>query len=141
MPMREGRELLGRPLSRRESEALAMYALFPLYKVVAYHMGIQEHTVRDHFWAARAKLGVPTNIDAYRKMGASRVVTVAREVIYERDGGRCHACGTRVPRDAFDLDHLVPLAAGGNHVPENLAVACVKCNRGRRRFAQLRLVG
>jgi len=63
----------GEALSRRQTEALAIYAMLPLCKSVAHQMGISEHTVRDHLWAARAKLGVPTNIDAYRKLGWLRV--------------------------------------------------------------------
>jgi 5-methylcytosine-specific restriction endonuclease McrA len=35
------------------------------------------------------------------------------------------------------LDHIVPLAAGGEHVPENLAVACRPCNASKKDRALL----
>lgn len=68
---------------------------------------------------------------------------VSGAYIFDRDGGRCHICRARCPRDVFHLDHLIPIADGGQHAPENLAVSCPGCNlsRGRRGAAQLLLVG
>lgn len=79
---------------------------------------------------------------ASRKRG-ERAEHVSRAYIYNRDGGRCHICGTKRPPNDFHLDHLIPLADGGQHAPENLAVACPSCNtaRGRRGAAQLLLLG
>lgn len=73
----------------------------------------------------------------------SRQERVSRAYIIERDGGRCHACGKKCRDDEIHLDHLVPLARGGTHAPENLAVACARCNlsRGARGEAQLLLLG
>jgi 5-methylcytosine-specific restriction endonuclease McrA len=68
------------------------------------------------------------------------VERVDRQEIYKRDKGRCHHCRKRCSPTQFDLDHLVPLASGGPHCPDNVAVACPSCNRSRG-FAQLRLVG
>lgn len=69
----------------------------------------------------------------------------------ERDGWKCHLCGCKVPKvagtarnmDGATVDHLVPLAQGGEHVWENVALAHRRCNisRGARGVAQLRLVG
>jgi 5-methylcytosine-specific restriction endonuclease McrA len=69
--------------------------------------------------------------------------------ILRRDGWRCHICGRSTPerlRGTFDdpapeLDHIIPLAAGGNHTRINTACACRKCNRqkGARPLGQLRL--
>ena len=38
-------------------------------------------------------------------------------------GFRCAYCGKRVGFAQRRIDHLMPLAAGGRHVPENLGVA------------------
>lgn len=78
-----------------------------------------------------------------RKLNAPVIEHFSREGIYERDGGRCHICHRLVPRSDFHLDHLVPLAHGGDHAPRNLAVAHPLCNHKRGAGwlpAQLRLI-
>lgn len=45
-------------------------------------------------------------------------------------GDRCFYC----PRDlngGGELDHKTPLSRGGTHWPENLALACLGCNRDK----------
>src|SRR4051794_18301682 len=50
----------------------------------------------------------------------------------ERDGPNCIWCGGEPwPRD-MTVEHLVPRSRGGRTQPENLAVACRRCNRARR---------
>lgn len=80
-------------------------------------------------------------------VGLSGSITL-REVA-ERDGWRCHLCGKKVPDrpsavNPLDptIDHLIPLSAGGEHVPENVALAHRRCNSIRQHTgpAQLRLV-
>lgn len=69
----------------------------------------------------------------------------------ERDKWRCHICGDRVlkragkakqPRGAT-VDHLIPIADGGTHTWDNVALAHRSCNtsRGAGGIAQLRLTG
>ena len=71
--------------------------------------------------------------------------------IFERDGWRCHICkcltlpakrGTNHAK-APVIDHIVPLARGGEHSRVNVACACWKCNasKGSRDMGQLRLFG
>ena len=56
--------------------------------------------------------------------------------VFQRDGWRCQLCGLKTPRarrgtihpDAPELDHIVPLALGGDHVWHNVQCACRKCN-------------
>ena len=58
---------------------------------------------------------------------------VARHAIFAADGHRCQICGSKTsgvwpaPTSAT-IDHIVPLARGGHHVPENLQTACLSCN-------------
>lgn len=71
--------------------------------------------------------------------------------VFDRDGWRCHLCGRKTPKDlrgttddrAPELDHIVPLAAGGDHSYENAACACRRCNRekGARPLGQMLLFG
>ena len=54
--------------------------------------------------------------------------------IFERDGMVCYLCGVKL-KDGFDsspdsptLDHVIPLARGGSHAPDNLKPCCFACN-------------
>lgn len=71
--------------------------------------------------------------------------------VFERDGWRCHLCKIRTPKRlrgttddrAPELDHIIPIAAGGKHTYENTACACRLCNRkkGSKPLGQLLLFG
>lgn len=61
-------------------------------------------------------------------------MTVAE--LRERDGGDCSVCGRIVDfsckfphPDSPSVDHVVPLSRGGANAPDNLALACLGCNR------------
>jgi len=60
------------------------------------------------------------------------------EVLFERDRGRCHLCGRKVlvrglKRDPLgpSIDHLVPIALGGEHSYANTALAHMRCNMAK----------
>lgn len=60
---------------------------------------------------------------------------VNRFEIFERDGWVCGVCGdaidptlVRPDMRSVSLDHIVPLARGGDHVPENCQAAHLGCN-------------
>lgn len=71
--------------------------------------------------------------------------------IFERDGWLCGLCGCKTPKgkrgtydaNAPELDHIVPIAAGGAHVRSNVQCACRACNmaKGKKPLGQLRMVG
>ena len=63
-----------------------------------------------------------------RERSAPVVEAIDRHVIYARDGGVCHLCRRRVSARSFTLDHLIPLAKGGEHAAFNVAVAHRRCN-------------
>jgi len=72
----------------------------------------------------------------YRAMRrAAFVKKVDREKVFKSDGYKCHICGRRTdpalkfphPRSPT-IDHLIPLARGGKHEPENCRTACFQCN-------------
>ena len=46
----------------------------------------------------------------------------------------CAACGalTRYP-DGFELDHVVPLAAGGADTDDNCQILCIACHESKTR--------
>ena len=51
---------------------------------------------------------------------------VIRRRILMRDGHRCQQCGATAP---LEIDHIRPLAEGGDHCDDNLRVLCRPCNR------------
>lgn len=51
-----------------------------------------------------------------------------RSRIYERDGHRCHYCGSN---QRLSLDHIIPRSKGGTHEDENLVTCCKSCNSAK----------
>ena len=93
---------------------------------------------------------------AARKKGKARrrgatVETVDPVKDFDRDKWRCQACGVKTPRakrgtydgNAPELDHIVPLAKGGEHSYRNTQLLCRCCNGRKSDGAggQLRLFG
>jgi 5-methylcytosine-specific restriction endonuclease McrA len=57
--------------------------------------------------------------------GTHSAADVAR--IRSEQGNRCFWCGEPLGR-RWHLDHYIPLSKGGSNWPENLDVACARCN-------------
>jgi len=61
--------------------------------------------------------------------------------IYERQGGRCYYCRTKIGFSRtpfewngevvrrFQIEHAQPVSRGGTDAPDNLRLACEECNR------------
>ncbi|SRR6266496_4847136 len=47
-----------------------------------------------------------------------------------RKEANCYWCGTRL--NAITIDHVIPIARGGSHTPDNLVAACLRCNSSKR---------
>lgn len=85
-----------------------------------------------------------------RKRGVRSEAIDLRDIAV-RDGWSCGLCGGRVLRTkqvphprAATLDHIVPLARGGDHVRRNVQLAHFRCNseKGDRAVgSQLRILG
>lgn len=88
------------------------------------------------FCSARCRARHRDGIRDVRKRGAARMdKTISREAIFQRDKHSCHLCGKQVARTkvvphpkAPVLDHVVPLAHGGDHTAANLRTAHFLCN-------------
>jgi hypothetical protein len=76
------------------------------------------------------------------RVSGARIEAFSHVGIFERDGWRCGICGDLVDRRlqypdplSASLDHIITLARGGAHSPENTRLAHLGCNwrRGNAR--------
>ena len=53
-----------------------------------------------------------------------------RKLVARRAGNRCEYCrlSQKGQEATFHIDHIVPVASGGETIAENLALACVSCS-------------
>jgi 5-methylcytosine-specific restriction endonuclease McrA len=56
-------------------------------------------------------------------------VPVSYEQIWTRDQGICYLCNQSVDRKDCHFDHIIPLAKGGTHTADNIAVTHALCNQ------------
>jgi len=57
--------------------------------------------------------------------------------VFRRDNWTCQICGTETPErlsglrlpNSPELDHIIPLSVGGDHIESNVQCACAQCNR------------
>ncbi|MGW7617353.1 HNH endonuclease [Streptomyces antimycoticus] len=61
-------------------------------------------------------------------------MAVSKRLRYEilrRDNHTCRYCGATAPDAPLRIDHVTPVALGGNDDPGNLVTACQDCNSGK----------
>jgi hypothetical protein len=51
--------------------------------------------------------------------------------IFKRDGFTCQYCGGQPPDCVLVVDHIRPVAEGGDNDPMNLVTSCAACNAGK----------
>jgi hypothetical protein len=51
--------------------------------------------------------------------------------VFKRDSFTCQYCGEAAPKVVLNVDHITPVAAGGNNNALNLITACFECNSGK----------
>ena len=51
--------------------------------------------------------------------------------VFKRDGFTCQYCGAHPPAVILHVDHIVPLALGGDNHIDNYVTACAPCNLGK----------
>lgn len=51
--------------------------------------------------------------------------------VFKRDSFACRYCGARAPSVVLHVDHVIPVAAGGDDRLINLVTACFDCNAGK----------
>lgn len=69
---------------------------------------------------------------AHTKRQRSAMTQDLREAIKKRDNYTCQKCGNSVlkePNLLLEIDHIIPVAEGGETVADNLQTLCWRCNR------------
>lgn len=51
--------------------------------------------------------------------------------VFKRDSFKCQYCGQTPPAVVLEIDHVLPVSAGGTNAMHNLISACFDCNRGK----------
>lgn len=51
--------------------------------------------------------------------------------VFKRDGFQCQYCGKSAPEVVLRVDHINPVANGGDNDILNLVTACIDCNAGK----------
>ena len=51
--------------------------------------------------------------------------------VFKRDLFTCQYCGATPPNTVLEIDHIKPVASGGENQEDNLITACFDCNRGK----------
>lgn len=51
--------------------------------------------------------------------------------VFKRDGFTCQYCGRMAPDVVLEVDHINPVANGGDNDILNLVTSCIDCNRGK----------
>lgn len=59
------------------------------------------------------------------------ITTRTRFEIFKRDNFTCAYCGQKPPNVVLEVDHIVPICAGGDNGNDNLVSSCYECNRGK----------
>lgn len=52
--------------------------------------------------------------------------------VFKRDSFTCQYCGRKAPEIVLNVDHINPVAKGGNNDIINLITSCFECNNGKR---------
>ena len=55
----------------------------------------------------------------------------ARFEVFKRDHFKCQYCGSMAPEVVLNVDHIHPVAEGGDDDYTNLITACFDCNSGK----------
>lgn len=68
-------------------------------------------------------------LDASPRAPQRRIRGTQRQRIIDRDRSICGICGSTVTVGDLDIDHVMPVALGGNDDDTNLQVTHASCNR------------
>ena len=69
-----------------------------------------------------------------KKLERKNLSKKTRFEVFKRDMFKCQYCGKSPIKDqdvVLEVDHIIPVAEGGNNEMINLVTSCWDCNRGK----------
>lgn len=82
-------------------------------------------------WSNPEKIAAKSHKRRAAKLGSEKHFTDEDiATLYVAQNGCCAYCQTDIS-EGFDADHIIALVNGGSNGPENIALACVSCNRSK----------
>lgn len=85
----------------------------------------EEGQFAEAYMAERARIAEREVHILKRRKPISRRLSNA---VFKRDGFRCKECGAEPGVEHLHIDHVLPVAVGGETVLDNLRVLCAPCN-------------
>jgi hypothetical protein len=64
-------------------------------------------------------------------MARTQIKKSVRFEVFKRDSFTCQYCGRKAPDVVLEVDHITPVAAGGENDILNLVTSCRECNAGK----------
>src|SRR6266487_1797937 len=64
---------------------------------------------------------------AYERNNGGTHVSADIQQQYKNQRGKCYYCKKKVGK-TYHVDHVIPLSKGGSNGPENIVIACPRCN-------------
>ncbi|MCC5634322.1 HNH endonuclease [Nostoc sp. CHAB 5844] len=58
-----------------------------------------------------------------------RIPPEVRQYVFQRDKYQCQSCGKTSVETHLTIDHIIPLALGGQNDISNLHTLCLTCNQ------------
>ena len=96
----------------------------------SFTVPMTEETVAELIKVLESKL----TASAFAKEQRTLMTKKLREFIKKRDNFTCCICGNSThvePNLLLEIDHIIPVAKGGQTVEDNLQTLCWKCNRAK----------
>lgn len=96
----------------------------------SFTVPMTEETIAELIKVLESKL----TASAFAKEQRALMTKKLRESIKERDNFTCCNCGNSThvePNLLLEIDHIIPVAKGGQTVEDNLQTLCWKCNRAK----------
>ena len=61
-----------------------------------------------------------------------RIPPEVRKYVFQRDRYQCQSCGKTARETDLTIDHIIPLARGGDNDISNLHTLCRACNQHKK---------
>lgn len=124
-----------RTITRADAKAVGLTRFFVGAACKNGHVAEREHErIKSAEWNRANPEKKKLNKLRRRAREVSPVSVTEQDIanIYRMQRGRCAYCRIAVQR-RYHLDHVQPLASGGQNVPSNLQITCASCNLKKAR--------